>query len=187
MILALLFSRESEMNHILKIRAFMGAPLQQDFLQIKENMLGLGFKSRRSLWCISMLVGLVIMGCNPKSHQKIDSVTGTHTETGTAATPGETSTKVAKMDTTDSEGIFAKIETNKGSIVVRLYYDLVPVTVANFIGLATGTKTWIDPITKEPQNKPLYNGLTFHRVIKGFMIQGGSPGERKRWSWVSIC
>jgi peptidyl-prolyl cis-trans isomerase A (cyclophilin A) len=59
-----------------------------------------------------------------------------------------------------------------GSVQCRLFDDKAPVTVANFIGLATGERTWKDPNGKWV-NKPAYDGTTFHRVIKGFMIQGG--------------
>jgi cyclophilin family peptidyl-prolyl cis-trans isomerase len=67
------------------------------------------------------------------------------------------------------------IKTNKGDIVVRLYAKEAPKTVENFLGLAEGTKVFIDPSTKHKVRKAYYNGLTFHRVIKGFMIQGGCP------------
>jgi peptidyl-prolyl cis-trans isomerase A (cyclophilin A) len=68
----------------------------------------------------------------------------------------------------------AKIETSLGTLTCRLFDDKAPVTVANFIGLATGERTWRDP-TGTWVNKPAYHGTTFHRVIKGFMIQGGDP------------
>ncbi|HEU0031766.1 MAG TPA: peptidylprolyl isomerase [Kofleriaceae bacterium] len=70
----------------------------------------------------------------------------------------------------------ATIETPMGTIHCELYADKAPMTVANFVGLATGKKPWLDPSTKAVQtNKPFYNGLTFHRVIEQFMIQGGDP------------
>lgn len=62
-----------------------------------------------------------------------------------------------------------------GTIVARLYEKEQPITVGNFIGLATGAKAWPDPKTRALVKRPLYNGLTFHRVIPGFMIQGGDP------------
>jgi peptidyl-prolyl cis-trans isomerase A (cyclophilin A) len=68
----------------------------------------------------------------------------------------------------------AKIETSMGSVSCKLFDDKAPNTVANFIGLATGERTWKDPSGKWV-NKPAYDGTTFHRVIKGFMIQGGDP------------
>src|SRR5690606_32146628 len=68
-----------------------------------------------------------------------------------------------------------KIETNKGSLQCKLFDDKAPVTVANFIGLATGKRAWKDPKTKAWVNRPAYDGTTFHRIIQGFMIQGGDP------------
>ena len=62
-----------------------------------------------------------------------------------------------------------------GTIVCRLFEKEAPKTVANFRGLAAGTKAWTDPATGKMKHTPLYNGTTFHRVIPGFMIQGGDP------------
>ncbi len=67
------------------------------------------------------------------------------------------------------EGIYALIETNKGDILLFLEYKKVPMTVCNFIGLAEGE------LNLEKKGKPFYDGLTFHRVIDNFMIQGGCP------------
>jgi peptidyl-prolyl cis-trans isomerase A (cyclophilin A) len=72
-------------------------------------------------------------------------------------------------------GEYAIIYTSMGNIVCRLFEKSAPKTVANFIGLAKGTKAWTDPKTGELKHTPLYNGTTFHRVIPGFMIQGGDP------------
>jgi peptidyl-prolyl cis-trans isomerase A (cyclophilin A) len=68
-------------------------------------------------------------------------------------------------------GIYAKFNTNKGAILVKLTYDLTPGTVGNFVGLAEGNLE----NNEKPQGKPFYNGLKFHRVIPDFMIQGGCP------------
>src|SRR5262245_9890003 len=72
-------------------------------------------------------------------------------------------------------GTYAHFLTNQGQFVVRLYDDVAPKTVANFVGLAEGTKEWKDPVTGKPIKRPFYDGLTFHRVINDFMIQGGCP------------
>ena len=69
----------------------------------------------------------------------------------------------------------ATIETNMGTIKVELWPNITPKTVANFTGLANGTKEWTNPKTKKKEKKPFYDGLIFHRVIKDFMIQGGCP------------
>lgn len=69
----------------------------------------------------------------------------------------------------------ATLHTNHGDIVVELYPNHAPKTVANFVELATGRREWTNPATGEKTTKPLYNGTIFHRVIDGFMIQGGDP------------
>ena len=69
----------------------------------------------------------------------------------------------------------AIIKTNEGSISCKLFTKEAPNTVANFVGLATGTKEFKDLKTGKMVKRPFYNGLIFHRVIPGFMIQGGDP------------
>ncbi|MEE9963996.1 MAG: peptidylprolyl isomerase [Propionicimonas sp.] len=69
----------------------------------------------------------------------------------------------------------ATLHTNHGDIVITLYPDHAPKTVANFVGLATGTQEYRDPRTGQATTGPYYDGLIFHRVIDGFMIQGGCP------------
>jgi peptidyl-prolyl cis-trans isomerase A (cyclophilin A) len=70
---------------------------------------------------------------------------------------------------------FATFRTSLGDFKVRLYDDKAPKTVANFTGLAEGTKAWTDPNTHQKVTRPFYDGLVFHRVIDGFMLQGGCP------------
>ncbi|WP_293783355.1 peptidylprolyl isomerase [uncultured Aeromicrobium sp.] len=69
----------------------------------------------------------------------------------------------------------ATLHTNRGDIVLTLFDNQAPVTVENFVGLAEGSKEWLDPSTQQVTSKPLYDGVVFHRVIRGFMIQGGDP------------
>ena len=69
----------------------------------------------------------------------------------------------------------ATLHTNLGDIRLELFPEQAPETVSNFVGLATGEKTWTDPRTGEQSNAPLYSGVIFHRVIPNFMIQGGDP------------
>ncbi|QXJ22899.1 peptidylprolyl isomerase [Actinomadura graeca] len=71
--------------------------------------------------------------------------------------------------------IFATLNTSLGKIVVQLYPEQAPETVANFVELAEGSKTWHDPRTGQKTDARLYDGTIFHRVIDGFMIQGGDP------------
>jgi peptidyl-prolyl cis-trans isomerase A (cyclophilin A) len=71
--------------------------------------------------------------------------------------------------------LLATFETTMGDVTVKLYEDIAPATVANFVGLATGQQAWTDPNTGKPGEGALYDGVIFHRVIDGFMIQGGDP------------
>jgi len=70
---------------------------------------------------------------------------------------------------------FATLHTTKGDIEIRLFSDHAPKTVANFVDLAEGTKEWKDPKSGSKTTTKLYDGTVFHRVIDGFMIQGGDP------------
>jgi len=69
----------------------------------------------------------------------------------------------------------ATLHTNHGDIVINLFPDHAPKTVSNFVGLATGAKEYADPETGAKTTGRFYDGLVFHRVIDGFMIQGGDP------------
>ena len=74
-----------------------------------------------------------------------------------------------------AEELFATLKTNSGPIEVKLFPNHAPKTVANFTELAEGKREWVDPRTGDKTSAPLYDGTTFHRVISGFMIQGGDP------------
>ncbi len=75
--------------------------------------------------------------------------------------------------------LHARLKTSLGDIVVRLEEERAPNTVKNFVGLATGTIAWTDPATRKPmKGTPAYDGVRFHRVISGFMIQCGDPLSR---------
>jgi len=70
---------------------------------------------------------------------------------------------------------YATLHTTHGDIRIELFPDHAPKTVRNFVGLADGSQEWTDPRTGATSNAPLYDGVVFHRVISGFMIQGGDP------------
>jgi peptidyl-prolyl cis-trans isomerase A (cyclophilin A) len=74
-----------------------------------------------------------------------------------------------------AEDLYATLSTSEGDIRVQLFPNHAPKTVANFVELAEGTREWTDPRTGERTVAPLYDGTIFHRVISGFMIQGGDP------------
>ncbi len=105
------------------------------------------------------------------NNYQLDYITKpTMDETTPTATPtGSTKAPV-------SESITATLKTNLGDITINLFVKEAPETVANFVGLAKGTKDWTDPKTgKKVTGTPLYDGTIFHRVIDDFMIQGGDP------------
>ena len=72
-------------------------------------------------------------------------------------------------------GVYAQFITSEGNFTARLFDQEAPKTVDNFVALAEGTKEWTDPRTSQKVKKPYYDNVIFHRVIKGFMIQGGDP------------
>ena len=87
---------------------------------------------------------------------------------------GKWSLEDAVKDLPAGKQIIATLDTDQGSLECKLFDDKAPITVANFIGLARGTRPWKTPEGKW-EKKPAYDGTIFHRIIKGFMIQGGDP------------
>lgn len=80
---------------------------------------------------------------------------------------------IAPLET--AKVVYADFATTLGNFRVQLFVDKAPQTVTNFIQLAEGTVTWKNPLTGKDENRPYYDGLLFHRVIDGFMLQGGCP------------
>ncbi|MFP8905265.1 MULTISPECIES: peptidylprolyl isomerase [Streptomyces] len=74
-----------------------------------------------------------------------------------------------------AEQLYATLRTNQGDITIRLFPDHAPKTVKNFVELAEGKREWTHPATGKKSTDRLYDGTVFHRVISGFMIQGGDP------------
>ena len=74
-----------------------------------------------------------------------------------------------------AEDLYATLSTTQGDIRLKLFPNHAPKTVANFVELADGSREWTDPRSGSRTKDPLYNGTIFHRVISGFMIQGGDP------------
>lgn len=83
------------------------------------------------------------------------------------------------IDVPGTGQLYARLATTQGSLVIRLEEERAPNTVKNFVGLATGTLDWKDPIDgSSKKGEPLYQGVKFHRVIPGFMVQVGDPLSR---------
>jgi peptidyl-prolyl cis-trans isomerase A (cyclophilin A) len=120
---------------------------------------------------ISLVLGAVLMmphvaHSESKSESKTEAKAKTDSKT--------TSTK--KEGTKKMTGTTAVFKTTLGSFTVKLFKEKAPKTVENFVGLAAGTKEWTDPNSgQKVKGKSLYAGTIFHRVIEGFMIQGGDP------------
>ncbi len=107
----------------------------------------------------------------------LTGLAGAQTSTTSSTSEQHANTEKAAQGTvTQPKEPTAIFETTAGNITCTLFPEQAPLTVANFIGLATGTKAWKDPKTgKMMTGVPLYNGTIFHRVIPNFMIQGGDP------------
>ena len=121
---------------------------------------------------ILLLSGTALAGIGGLVEQEGDD--GVRLAQDVPAMGSETAEEI--LATIPGEGrIHLTLETSMGTFNCVLYDDLVPNTVANFVGLATGVKTFIDPETGEPARRRFYDGLIFHRVIPDFMIQGGDP------------
>ena len=78
-----------------------------------------------------------------------------------------------------ADGIYADFSTSMGSFTCRLEYAIAPKAVANFIGLATGARPWLDLPSGVARTNAFYNGVTFHRVVPGFVIQAGDPQSKQ--------
>jgi peptidyl-prolyl cis-trans isomerase A (cyclophilin A) len=83
-----------------------------------------------------------------------------------------------EIDVAGSGQLYARVHTTQGVMVFALEEEKTPKTVRSFVGLATGTQAWTDPKTNKQVNTPMYDGVRFHRVIPGFMVQVGDPQAR---------
>jgi peptidyl-prolyl cis-trans isomerase A (cyclophilin A) len=132
---------------------------------------------------LAFLCAVAVAGC--KDHRPGDTATG---QTAPAQPPRpppsfeQPSSTISKEQIMSTSGIpqgsgdlYAIFHTSRGNIVVKLFEKDAPITVANFVGLATGSREWTDPRTHAKTKARLYDGTVFHRVIPQFMIQGGDP------------
>ena len=92
-----------------------------------------------------------------------------------AQTPPAPQADAAQAKPARENGLYAVMNTTQGAITLRLFEKETPITVRNFTGLVRGTKDFRDPKTGQMVKRPFFTGITFHRVIPGFMIQGGDP------------
>ena len=136
------------------------------------------FSTRNFLCALGLLICPVIaiaQSAPPETPQPtLPSTTAPAANVPSDALPDAPSTIAHELPPASPTGPTVLFDTTMGRLTCKLFDKEAPLTVANFIGLATGTKTWTDPTTlKEVNNQPFYDGTTFHRVIPGFMIQGG--------------
>ncbi len=109
-----------------------------------------------------------------KKEEEIAALRVEAAETKQAAERGKTD-QLAGLGLQAGQEMWATLDTSLGAIHCKLEPERAPITVANFVGLAEGTKEWTDPKTHAPVKRPLYDGTVFHRAIPEFMIQGGDP------------
>ena len=134
---------------------------------------------RRALQAGLTAVGALLAGCTAEqSAESTLTRTATEADASTATTGATAGTTADVVETTRTRT--ATLRTTEGDVTVELFAELVPTTVANFVGLATGAKEWEDPETGETRTDPLYEDVAFHRIIEGFVIQGGDPMETGR-------
>jgi len=129
---------------------------------------------------IAVLVVVVVLSAHAQTATQSTQTQTTQTQPkpvdSTGDLPDAPGASMPVMQRIEPTGPTAVIDTTMGRMTCKLFDKQAPNTVANFIGLAEGTKVWTDPTThRKVQGKPFYNGLTFHRVIPEFMIQGGDP------------
>ncbi|MEQ8821483.1 MAG: peptidylprolyl isomerase [Sumerlaeia bacterium] len=92
-----------------------------------------------------------------------------------AVTPAQGNEKVDGPALDQTKDHYVVMDTNKGQIVIELFGKESPILTQNFVNLIEGTKVSVDPRTGQKEKKPFFDGLTFHRVVPGFVIQGGDP------------
>jgi peptidyl-prolyl cis-trans isomerase A (cyclophilin A) len=138
---------------------------------------------RRAL-LLSAVASLFAVGALAQQPATSPDQSATKTPDKTASQPANQSTDQSLPESPDAQahpspqptGPTAVFDTSMGRMTCKLFSKEAPQTVSNFIGLAQGTKDWTNPATHQKMHgKPLYNGTTFHRVIPGFMVQGGDP------------
>ncbi|KKT67181.1 MAG: Peptidyl-prolyl cis-trans isomerase [Candidatus Collierbacteria bacterium GW2011_GWB1_44_35] len=120
-------------------------------------------------YLILSLAGLVLAGCTSAPTQSSVKLSDSQIS---VVTPTET---ITNSPTPMAQKITAVIHTSMGDMTVNLYPEKAPNTVANFVGLAKGTKDWTNSQGQKVSGTPLYQNVIFHRVIEDFMIQGGDP------------
>src|SRR5450759_3633303 len=132
---------------------------------------------------ISFAIACIVSAVRPRASRK----------TASWLPPNRRSVKTSRCRyrydfTTESISmLYAHFITSEGNFTARLFDAEVPNTVANFVGLAEGTKEWTDPRTNRKVTQPYYNGTVFHRIIAGFMIQGGDDAVKHGPVVIRLC
>lgn len=115
-------------------------------------------------------------GADQNGPKEVDGPTNALPDPSEVTSPSRRDLRAFTSDLGEGKDLIASLHTSEGTIRCRLFEEHTPVTVANFVGLARGEKPWINPETGEVvDGERFYDGLTFHRVIPGFLVQGGDP------------
>ena len=131
----------------------------------------LAFRSFSPYLFPGVLASLLALPAGAQAGSQTGAQTGSQTPTPLPDAPG-----LGIPTAPTPTGPTVLLDTSMGRLTCQLFDKEAPATTANFIGLATGSKPWLDPATqKQVVGKPFYDGTQFHRVIPGFMIQGGDP------------
>lgn len=124
---------------------------------------------------VAVVALVVLAGCEKSPPEIVGKDPAKDQSAAVGPVTGPIPLEKATADVPGQGALYADIETDQGTVSCQLFDDKAPKAVANFVGLARGLQPFQDPVTSQWVKRPAYDGTPFHRIIKGFMIQGGDP------------